>query len=505
MTYSLKNDRHSFSILGGFTAQKGNDRGLSVEVSNFPNDITGFYDLNSAQLKNTVTSGYHNWGYMSYLSRINYSYRDRYLLTLVARYDGSSRFAENNKWAFFPSASLGWRITEESFMKQQRAINDLKLRLSYGRVGNQAIDIYSTQSLYSSSSTILGNSEVVTYKPSEVPSSDLTWEKTDQFDLGIDFSFINSRMKGSFDYYLKRTKDLLWEISVPSYIGQSTQLQNLGSLKNAGVEFSIDASLIENKDWSWNINFNISTNKSKVLSLGPDKEKYVGEHWGGYYSSILKVGEPIGLFYGQVYEGVLTQEEIDKNNLDARPGDAKFKDIPDDPNNSTIIGNANPDFFGGFGTTVGYKGVSLNMFFQYSVGNDVLNLNSAYFLPGNANVNCYRDLAKQIWTPENPNTSVARPENNYIYAVDTRFVEDGSFLRLSSLTIAYDFPKKILLPIGFSAAKLYFTGNNLFNICDYRGYDPEVSLYSDSPILKGYDWGQYPMNRSFVFGLKFTL
>ena len=505
LTYSLKNDRHSFSILGGFTAQKGNDRGLSAEVSNFPNDITGFYDLNSAQLKNTVTSGYHNWGYMSYLSRINYSYRDRYLLTLVARYDGSSRFAENNKWAFFPSASLGWRITEESFMKQQRAINDLKLRLSYGRVGNQAIDIYSTQSLYSSSSTILGNSEVVTYKPSEVPSSDLTWEKTDQFDLGIDFSFINSRMKGSFDYYLKRTKDLLWEISVPSYIGQSTQLQNLGSLKNAGVEFSIDASLIENKDWSWNINFNISTNKSKVLSLGPDKEKYVGEHWGGYYSSILKVGEPIGLFYGQVYEGVLTQEEIDKNNLDARPGDAKFKDIPDDPNNSTIIGNANPDFFGGFGTTVGYKGVSLNMFFQYSVGNDVLNLNSAYFLPGNANVNCYRDLAKQIWTPENPNTSVARPENNYIYAVDTRFVEDGSFLRLSSLTIAYDFPKKILLPIGFSAAKLYFTGNNLFNICDYRGYDPEVSLYSDSPILKGYDWGQYPMNRSFVFGLKFTL
>lgn len=505
LTYSLKKNSHSFSILGGFTAQKGHDKGLSAEVSNFPNDITGFYDLNSAQLRDVVTSGYHNWGYMSYLSRINYSYHDRYLMTIVARYDGSSRFSEGNKWAFFPSASLGWRITEEAFMKHQKVIDDLKLRVSYGRVGNQAIDIYSTQSLYSSNSTILGGSQIVTYKPSEVPSPDLTWEKTDQFDAGIDFSLFDSKLKGSFDYYLKKTKDLLWEISVPSYIGQSTQLQNLGSLRNTGVEFSLDASLINNENWIWNVNFNISTNKSKVLSLGPDKEKYVGEHWGGYYSSILRVGEPVGLFYGQVYEGVLTQQEIDAGHLNARPGDAKFKDIPDDPNNSTIIGNANPDFFGGFGSTVSYKGISLNLFFQYSVGNDVLNLNSAYFLPGNASVNCYRDLAQQIWTPENPNTNVARPQNNYIYAVDTRFVENGSFLRLSSLTLSYDFPKHLLSPIGFSAAKLYFTGNNMFNICDYRGYDPEVSLYSDSPILKGYDWGQYPMNRSFVFGLKFTL
>lgn len=505
LTYTLKKEVHSFSALGGFTAQKGYDKGLSTEVSNFANDITGFYDLNSAQLKNSVKSGYHNWGYMSWLGRINYSYDNRYLLTAVARYDGSSRFSPGNKWAFFPSVSVGWRITEEDFMKSQQVVNDLKLRLSYGRVGNQAIDIYSTQSLFSSGSTILGGQEVVTYTPSKVPSKDLTWEKTDQFDAGIDFSFFNSVLTGSLDYYHKKTSDLLWEISVPSYIGQSTQLQNLGSLSNQGVELSLNASLINKKDFQWDMNFNISTNRSKVLSLGPDQEKPVGEHWGGYYSSILKVGSPVGLFYGQVYEGVLPQQDIDAGNLSARPGDPKFKNIPDDPNNSTVIGNANPDFFGGLGTTVAYKGISLNAFFQYSVGNDVMNLNSAYFLPGNANVNCYRELAEKMWTPENPDTDVARPGNSYIYSVDSRFVENGSFLRLSSLTLAYDLPRNLLQYIGLASARVYATGNNLFNICNYRGYDPEVSLYSTSPILKGYDWGQYPMNRSFSIGLKFTL
>lgn len=505
LTYTLQKGVHSFTALGGFTAQKGKDKGLSTEVANFANDITGFHDLNSAQLKKSVKSGYHNWGYMSYLTRLNYAYDNRYLLTIVARYDGSSRFSEGNKWAFFPSLSAGWRITEEQFMKRQTVVNDLKLRASYGRVGNQAIDIYSTQSLFSSNSTIIGGEEVVTYKPSKVPNPNLTWEKTDQFDVGLDFAFLNSRLTGSLDYYHKKTRDLLWEISVPSYIGQSTQLQNLGALTNQGVEFSLNASLIDTKDFGWDASFNIATNKNKVLSLGPDKEKYVGEHWGGYYSSILRVGSPVGLFYGQVYEGVLTQQDIDAGNLTARPGDAKFKSIPDDPNNSTVIGNANPDFFGGLGTTFKYKGISLNAFFQYSVGNDVMNLNNAYFLPGNAGVNCYKDLAEKIWTPENPNTSVARPDNGYIYAVDSRFVENGSFLRLSSLTLAYDFGRSLLEPIGFSAARVYLTGNNLFNICNYRGFDPEVSLYSDSPILKGYDWGQYPMNRSFTIGIKFTL
>ena len=372
-------------------------------------------------------------------------------------------------------------------MKKQSVINDLKLRTSYGRVGNQAIDIYSTQYLFSSGSTIQGGSQIVTYTPSEVPNPNLTWEKTDQFDLGVDFSLFNSRLSGSLDFYHKKTRDLLWKISVPSYIGQSTQLQNLGSLKNTGFELSLNASLINNKDWKWDANFNISTNRSKVLSLGPDKYKYVGEHWGGYYSSILKVGEPIGLFYGQVYEGVLTQEEIDAKGLNARPGDAKFKEIKDDPNNSTVIGNANLISSEAFGTTVSWKGL-FKCILPIPVGNDVLNLNSAYFLPGNSAVNCYRDLAEQISTPENPNTSVARPSNEYIYAVDTRFVENGSFLRLSSLTLAYDLPMKWLSPIGFSAARVYATGNNLFNICNYRGYDPEVSLYSSSPILRGYDW-----------------
>lgn len=504
LTYTLKKGVHSFTALGGFTAQKGKDKGLSAEVSNFANDITGFHDLNSAQLKNSVKSGYHNWDYLSYLTRLNYAYDNRYLLTVVARYDGSSRFSEGNKWAFFPSVSLGWRLTEEKFMKNLPAVDDLKVRASYGRVGNQAIDIYSTLPLFSSNSTIMGGEEVVTYKPSKVPDPNLTWEKTDQFDVGLDFALFNSRLTGSLDYYHKKTRDLLWEISVPSYIGQSTQLQNLGALTNRGVELQVNAVLLKTDDFGWDAQFNLSTNKSKVLSLGPDQEKYVGEHWGGYYSSILKVGSPVGLFYGQVYEGVLTQADIDAGNA-GRPGDAKFREIPDDPNNSTVIGNANPDFFGGLGTTLRYKGISLNAFFQYSVGNDVMNLNSAYFLPGNAGVNCYKELAENIWTPENPDTPVARPANGYIYAVDSRFVENGSFLRLSSLTLAYDWSRPLLERIGFASARIYFTANNLFNLCDYRGFDPEVSLYSDSPILKGYDWGQYPMNRSFSLGLKFTL
>lgn len=505
LNYSLRTGKHSLTVLGGFTAQKGQSRGLDVAVSNFSNDLTGFNDLNSAQVKESIKSGYKNWGYMSYLSRINYSYNDRYILTAVARYDGSSRFTKGNKWAFFPSVSLGWRISEEAFMKSQKVMNDLKLRMSYGRVGNQAIDIYATQNMYSSSNTILGGQEIVTYIPSDLPNPALTWEKTDQFDLGLDFSFLNSRFTGSLDFYHKTTRDLLWQISVPSYIGQVNQMQNLGSIKNKGVELSLNASIIDEKDWKWDANFNIATNKSKVLDLGPDQEKYVGEHWGGYYSGVLKVGSPIGLFYGQVYDGVLTQAEIDAKGLDARPGDAKFKEIPGDPNNSTVIGNANPDFYGGFGTTVSYKGFSLNAFFQYSVGNEVMNLNYSYFLPGNSGVNCYRDLAEQMWTPSKPDTDVARPSNDFTYTPDSRFIENGSFLRLSSLTLAYDMPKRWLSTIGLAGVRLYFTGNNLFNICDYRGYDPEVSLFSDSPILKGYDWGQYPMNRSFTVGLKLSL
>lgn len=504
LNYNLTKGVHSFTLLGGFTAQKGHTTGFSATVSNLVNDLTGFNDLNSAQTKNSVGSGYQNWGYMSFLGRANYSFDNRYYLTAVVRYDGSSRFAKGNKWAFFPSVSVGWRISEEKFMKNQRLFDDLKLRMSYGRVGNQAIDIYSTQSFFSSGSTILGGTEVVTYRPNDIPNPNLTWEKTNQIDVGLDFSLFKSRLTGSLDYYHKKTIDLLWQISVPSFIGQSTQMQNLGSLKNDGFELALNGIILDKKDWKLSANFNIATNKSKVLSLGPDQFKYVGEHWGGYYSSILKVGSPVGLFYGQVYDGVLTQADIDANHLTARPGDAKFKEIKDDPNNSTVIGNANPDFYGGFGFNVAYKGVSLNAFCSYSVGNDVLNLNSAYFLPGNAKVNAYRDLALNIWTPEKP-TNVARPANSYTYAVDSRFVENGSFLRLSSLTLSYDFPVSILKYIGLSAAKIYVTGNNLFNICHYRGYDPEVSLYSESPILKGYDWGQYPMSRSFSIGIKFTL
>lgn len=286
LNYSLSTGMHSFTMLGGFTAQKGHTTGLSADVSNLVNDLTGFHDLNAAQTKNKVESGYQNWGYMSFLGRANYAFDNRYYLTAVMRYDGSSRFAKGNKWAFFPSVSLGWRITGEQFMRKQQVVDDLKLRASYGRVGNQAINIYSTQSFFSSGSTILGGKEVVTYKPNDVPNPNLTWEKTNQFDLGIDFSLFKSRLTGSIDYYHKKTVDLLWQISIPSFIGQSTQMQNLGSLKNDGFELALNGTIVDGKDWKLSANFNIATNKSKILSLGPDQFKYVGEHWGGYYSSI---------------------------------------------------------------------------------------------------------------------------------------------------------------------------------------------------------------------------
>jgi len=495
--------KHRLDILGGWTAQRYQYEFLNNSASGFSNDVSLYHAIEAGDpTTKNMQSGESQWSLLSALFRVNYVLKDRYLFTISGRSDGSSRLSKDNRWEFFPSAAIAWRISEERFLKEIGWISNLKIRASYGRSGSQSINPYSTLDKLVSGQTVMGDAQAIYYTKSSIANKDLTWEKTDQVDVGANIGLWGNRVNLELDWYYKKTTDLLLYRELPYQTGFGSILENVGSVQNKGFEFSLNTVNITTKDFEWTSNLTISTNKSKVLDLAGKDFLENGT------ASRLIVGEPVGTFYGIKYLGTWKEGQIPEGSK-WLPGDPNLLDVNEDGvitvADAMPIGNAEPKFYGGFGNTLTYKNWALNVFFDFSYGNDIYDL-AASDCYGGYNTNLYGDNRNR-WSSSNPNSDVPRAGSGFKYITDSYagkggcsyFVYDGSFLRLKNINLEYTLPQFTKVIKNLS---VYGSISNLFTITKYKGYSPDVNSDGSHSTRRGFDNNVYPQARTFILGLK---
>ncbi|GEO06466.1 SusC/RagA family TonB-linked outer membrane protein [Adhaeribacter aerolatus] len=512
LTFDKKiNDNNALSLLAGVTFQGNRSETVAASSQGFVTNALQENSLQSGSTFNEPTTASPEWGLISYIGRANYNFKEKYLLTLTGRVDGSSRFGEGNKYGFFPSAALGYRLAEEQFIKDLNFFDDLKLRVSYGITGNQEIGQYNALATLVSNNYNFGGALVTGFRPNRVPNPDLRWEKTGQFDVGLDLGILNNRLRFTLDAYHKKTTDLLYSAAIPWTSGYATALQNIGSIENKGLELGINSDNLTGA-FKWTTNFNIATNTNKVLDLG-DVDFFYSEGSSSHLKitqvTRVEVGKPIGNFYGYVSDGIfqLNEDIAGSAQPAAKPGDRKYKDLNGDgkitpDGDRTVIGSALPKFFGGITNNFSWKGLELNIFAQWVSGNDILNYNRFELELPTGDQNISADFINR-WTPTNPSNVYPRATRTRTFLFSDRQVEDGSFLRIKTLTLAYNVPGIIAKKIeGF---KVYATAQNLLTLTKYSGFDPEVSRFGASNLDMGQDYGVYPSAKAYILGLSFNL
>ncbi|SDG24639.1 TonB-dependent receptor [Chitinophaga filiformis] len=516
LTYSRTfNKVHSFSALVGYTQQENRTENSNASSRSFVNDILGTGNLGTGAVATIPGSGIGGWGLVSYLGRINYGYRDKYLLTASFRADGSSRFGVNNRFGFFPSGAIAWKVSEEPFLKNNKSVSDLKLRVTYGTTGNQdGIGNYPAYSLLGTQNYVLGNNISTGLGPSQIANPDLSWEKTAQGDVGVDLGLFNSRVMITADAYLKKTSDLLLNVTIPSSSGYSSAIRNLGKVQNKGIELSLSTVNVDGA-FRWTTDINYVANRNKVLNIGKAPQIFAGQVANiaqNVNSGIIRVGEPLGTFYGYVTDGLYQSEAELAGLADAsakKVGDRKYKDLNGDKKiddkDRQIIGSAQPKFSGGISNTFSYKGIDLTVFLQGVYGNKILNANRFELEYLNGTTNQDRDMLDR-WTPTHTNTDIpraatTRPANR----ISTRQIEDGSYLRLKNIQLGYNLPDAWLKAAKIHSVRLYITAQNLITWTKYSGYDPEVNRFGQDNRSQGFDYASYPAAKTFLFGLNITL
>ncbi|AHM58385.1 TonB-dependent receptor plug [Flammeovirgaceae bacterium 311] len=486
------NDRHQISAVTGFTYQDFTNTFLSANGVGFLSDAFETYSLGSASNPGIPSSGYSKSVLLSYLGRINYSYNDKYLLTASFRSDGSSRYSEGNKWGYFPSGAFAWRVSEEGFMQGNRLVTDLKLRTSWGLTGSQAISPYTTLNQLTSGNTVFGNELYTTFAPSTVLPGDLKWETTEQFDLGFDIGILKNRLYLTADYYVKNTHDLLNTVRLPSSLGFTTTIQNVGEVQNKGVELGLDAKVF-NRGFRWDLFGNIAFNRNKVVSLHEGKDilgSFIQVLVVADNISILREGQPMGQFWGYLEDGYTEEGKI------------KFKDLDGDgeitANDKTNIGDPNPDFTYGLTSTMSFKNFDLTTFFQGTYGNDIFNVSAIpSTLDYGQGLNMPREVFLDHWTPENRDAKYPIISRSTSARVSDRWIEDGSYLRLRNIQLAYNFPLN-KLRVGFiKSAQLNVSGQNLVTLTKYSWWDPEVNSGG-----AGIDYYSYPIPKVVTVGVR---
>ena len=495
-------DAHSINVVLVQSAQKETYKGDNVTATDFPNDyiqtISG----------GTVTKGASDktqWTIASYLARMQYSYKGKYMASAAIRADGSSRFGKNNRWGYFPSASLAWRISGEDFFMKAKClsfVDDLKLRASYGVTGNFQIGNYDHLSLMALDNYVLGtgNGQLVNgYKPSTIKNEDLSWEKNAMVNVGVDLQMFKGLLGLTVDYYNTNTSNMLLNVPVPHLTGYSTALMNIGKVNNRGWEVALTSQKNITKDFGYSFNANYATNTNEVKALGPGNAPIISTGSVDHAYYITKVGEPIGCYYLLVQDGIFSNEEELKKYphfSNTQPGDFRFVDVDGDgvmdlDKDRTIVGNYMPDFTYGFGGKVWFKGFDLDFNFQGVYGNEILNLNRRYIdnLEGNTNGTT---IALNRWkSPEDPGNGQVnranRKSKGYNGRTSTWHLEDGSYLRLQNVTLGYTLPKNLTQRFFVEKLRVYVSGQN---------------LWTSTP---GEDYGNYPLAKTFLFGLNITL
>ncbi len=508
LSYSKSFGIHDLDVVAGYTYQTDMGRSLGIGVSGFAGNTTENFDLSAAETIGNPNSGISRWVLASWLGRVNYSLSDKYLFTVSIRSDGSSRFGANNKWAVFPSGAFAWRVSDESFMEGISVISDMKLRTSYGITGNTALSPYQSLDRFASGRVVYANGvEEVAFFPAGISNTDLRWETTAQIDVGIDVGLLDNRLRITVDYYKKNTTDLLASVPLPPSVGFGSILQNIGEIENKGFEFSLSADIISNNDFKWNVFGTLSTNQNKVIEIAGDSD-IESSGQGALWSStnIARVGEPLGSIFGYIEEG-----------LDAN-GYIVYADVNGDglrnASDKTIIGNPYADFFYGVNTTLSYKSFEFNLFVEGVHGNDIFNAtNGTHLNSFQRGHNQFTDIIGNYWTPENPDPNAKYPRVSSLsgFDISDRFIEDGSYLRVKSIRLAYNFPLQSWGVNAISNAQIYLAGTNLFTFTKYTGLDPEMNTRGTdsqsigSRLQMGHDQSGYPNAKNFMVGLRFSL
>lgn len=501
LTYDFSLKKHNFSLMGGATQQHAQYNGAWLAGFDLADSYPNIHSISAANQidKDACGSSASAWSLASFLGRIAYNYDSKYLLTMNFRADGSSRFAPGHRWGYFPSASAGWRVSSEKFMEPlKNVIDDMKLRIGWGMNGNQSgIGNYSYLASMSASKVAPTTENLypgLAITPYSAANTELTWEKTMQWNAGLDLTMFDSRVTLSVDAYYKKTKDLLLTVSLPDNVNLPGGItRNDGEMVNKGMEFSVSSQNLKGA-FQWNTDFNISFNRNKLTKLGLNKIYYYAEMYETRESAvILKEGIPLGTFYGYVSEGV-----------DPETGNIIYSDLNKngslDPGDRTEIGCAQPDFIYGMTNTFSYAGLNLSVFLQGSQGNDIFNASRI----DTEGMFDFRNQSKAVldrWKRPGMITDIPRVGNIENSHNSTRFVEDGSYLRLKTVTLSYDFNKKWLKKMHLSKLQAYVTGQNLLTLTKYSGYDPEVNAYGADAVAQGVDYGTYPQSKALIFGL----
>ncbi len=517
LTYQKNfNEVHDITAMGGYSFQSYRGESFGAKSQNFITDAFSYWDLDGGSVALPANSGVTETELASFYTRVNYKLMDKYMVTFNARYDGSSRFAKNNKWAFFPSGALAWNVAQENFMQAIPKISQLKLRASFGITGNQAIGPYqSLAKLRTIPVTYVYDEAVNAIAPNTVANNNLTWESTAQTDIGFDLGLFGQRIQIVADYYSMKTTDLLFSLPLPEYSGYASTLKNIGSMENKGFEFTVTTVNIEG-DLKWTTDFNFSKNKNKILELPEGNDIFIssgpGHMVGIGNTQILREGMSMGQFYGFVYDGVYQEGDtfLEGGSFEKEAGGEKYKDLNGDgqltnADDRQIIGDPNPDFTWGINNSLEYKGFDLNLFIHGSQGGEIysftmmeLELNTGY------NNTTTRMLNR--WTPTNTDTDIPKAVIGRSKRSSDRWVYDGSFIRLKNVSLGYKLPKTILNKMGLDFARIYVSGQNLVTISNYPGIDPEVGwrVYDGSTgnTNIGLDYGSYPNIKSYTIGIQ---
>lgn len=536
--------KHFFNALAGITFQNSDYEYYSLKSTHIPNESLGMAGMADGTLA-AASSLKSSWSMMSYLARLNYNYKSKYYATASFRADGSSKFSKENRYGYFPSGSLAWNFMEEEFMKPlSKVLNAGKLRLSWGLTGNNRIGEYDYYALLevlkNKTGDYISNGSVpsgaypfdndntnVGVVPTSLPNNDLKWETTEQWNLGLDLSFFKERLNITADIYRKTTRDLLLDASIPLSSGFYSATKNIGKVRNDGLELTLSTVNVQTKDFTWTTDFNIAFNKNKVLELAENQLSLLtaatfDQNYNSQPSYIAMVGMPMGMMYGYIYEGTYKYDDFVQSGnsytlksgvpyfsteSNTQPGMPKYKDLNGDgiidSNDRTIIGRGLPVHTGGFTNSFTYKGFDLSVFFQWSYGNDILNANRLFFESSNnmqRELNQYASYADR-WTPENPDSDIpAATQSSSNRVFSSRIIEDGSYLRLKTVTLGYTFPKSMIAKAHLSNVRLYLAAQNLWTWTSYSGYDPEVSV-RNSALTPGLDFSSYPRAYTISFGV----
>lgn len=524
LTYNKDiNENNSINALAGISWQQTDFFNISASVNNFATDYFGFNNLGAGATNPTVGSGASRFAFNSYFGRVNYTLRNKYLLTFTGRADGSSRFGENDKFAFFPSGAVAWKVSEEPFLKGNPVISNLKLRSSYGLTGNSEIPSYSSLSLLSSNyATIYNDQRISGTGIARLANPNLKWEKTAQTDIGLELGIFNDRLSLEADYYYRLTTDMLLDAPVPQTSGYSTIRRNVGSMENKGLELALNTMNVNTAGFKWNTNFNISFNQNKVLSLATPSDIFnVGGPNFTNPTNIIRIGQPVGSFWGLTRLGIWSEAEREeaakftsyRNGLTVLPGDIKYLDVNGDKAitdaDRSIIGNGSPKFWGTLSNTFKMGRFDVTLDLQYSYGNDVMMMNLHASEDRQALANSYRSVL-DAWTPTNQNTMIAEIRDTragYVTNVDSWWIKDGSFLRARNLLLGYNFPPGILSKWKMSRLRVYGTAQNFFLLLkDKIVTDPEVTPTNqgnaNSAFSQGMIWHNYPKPTTYMLGLQ---